>query len=452
MARDRTFLVPWFRLLIIAGLCAIFSFGSVNVAHAQYLIGIDQGGGASAGALQEIADQETWLGKTFAIVQSARSGIEVNMSQVVPGLLAIWNQGSVPLLTWRPCAMTCVTQPITSAIANGQFDSYLNQDLSVLKTWLAGPDGVYGTSDDRRLFLRFDQEMNGHWWPESPGQNGNTSASWIAMWQHVVTSFRNAGLDSSHVAFVWCPNSSDNGSTMAADYPGDPYVDWLGLDGYSRGDGAMPSQVFGFGIKEIRSVSAGAAAKPLGIYETGFVTKGRASLISAKGRYITNLYTSYAESQNIKDIEWFNSWYSDGDHVYFGCDDHVYPKYSGCPVSANRAGTEPYGNTTQAINGTTYLFYSQFKTAVLGSSYPVWGKTGNPRILTDAQFAGNFVTSPAPAASTTSCRLGFLASDNFNSTSLNTSIWPFIKPVVPSLAWVLRHVVVLMGACSSMRT
>jgi hypothetical protein len=54
------------------------------------------------------------------------------------------------------------------------------------------------------------------------------------MWRHVVEVFRQEG--AANVRWCWCPNI-DNAAfpSYAQCYPGDEYVDWLGLDGYNWG-------------------------------------------------------------------------------------------------------------------------------------------------------------------------------------------------------------------------
>src|SRR5436305_951631 len=76
--------------------------------------------------------------------------------------------------------------------------------------------------------------MNGDWFSWGIGVNGNTSADYVAVWRHVVDIFRQE--NATNVRWVWCPNVMDTPqSVFAALYPGDSYVDWVGLDGYNWG-------------------------------------------------------------------------------------------------------------------------------------------------------------------------------------------------------------------------
>jgi beta-mannanase len=64
---------------------------------------------------------------------------------------------------------------------------------------------------------------------------GNTAADYGAAWRHVHAIFAARG--ATNVRWVWCPNSEGaNNHLLTELYPGDTYVDWVGLDGYNWGD------------------------------------------------------------------------------------------------------------------------------------------------------------------------------------------------------------------------
>ena len=76
--------------------------------------------------------------------------------------------------------------------------------------------------------------MNGSWFGWGAGANGNTAADYVAMWRHVHRVFESVG--ATNVTWVWCPNVDlDHLTPLASLYPGDKYVDWVGLDGYNWG-------------------------------------------------------------------------------------------------------------------------------------------------------------------------------------------------------------------------
>jgi hypothetical protein len=75
----------------------------------------------------------------------------------------VWNRSMVPFITWEItlCNHTAEDDPgITKRINNNTYDPYINQFGDRLKKWLAGPDGIYGTNDDRRAFVRLGMKFN----------------------------------------------------------------------------------------------------------------------------------------------------------------------------------------------------------------------------------------------------------------------------------------------------
>ncbi len=88
-----------------------------------------------------------------------------------------------------------------------------------------------------RMFLRPMHEMNGNWYPWSGAANGGAAGTseYIEAWKHIYNIFSNTG--AKNVTFVWSPNNKnippDSWNQMQNYYPGDEYVDWMGVDGYS---------------------------------------------------------------------------------------------------------------------------------------------------------------------------------------------------------------------------
>src|SRR5207247_7587356 len=88
--------------------------------------------------------------------------------------------------------------------------------------------------------LRWGWEMNGDWEPWSGAQNGGSSggaASFRAAWHHIHDIFSEVG--AWNVVWVWSPNSGDlphaRWNHFSNYYPGDRYVDWVGIDGFNWG-------------------------------------------------------------------------------------------------------------------------------------------------------------------------------------------------------------------------
>lgn len=188
--------------------------------------------------MKRLHEMERWLGAHHP-VQTVftpwnEGAIDGLFERILPRM---WDAGRVPLLTWEPyTGQTGSTDERTTRIAAGAFDSYLETWAERLAEWLAGPDGQLGTTDDRRLYLRFAHEMNGDWYPWSPAVGRATPTTYIEMWRHVHECIMREGIQSEHIEWIWCVNHVDVGEYSAAElYPGDEYVDWVGVDGFNWG-------------------------------------------------------------------------------------------------------------------------------------------------------------------------------------------------------------------------
>ena len=207
------------------------------------------------------------------------------------------NHGSIPMVTWEPWLYTAgIDQPQfqLSKIISGAFDSYVQKWADDSKSW------------GHPYFLRFAPEMNGNWFPWSEQANGNKAGEYVRAWRHVHAIFANKGV--TNVTWVWSPNIEYNGSTPLSElYPGDGYVDWLGMDGYNWGTVLHPtvtgwqnfSQVFTQTYIKITALSA----KPLMVAETAGAEHG-----GSKADWIADVYSTQIPRyfEKIKAIIWFN--------------------------------------------------------------------------------------------------------------------------------------------------
>jgi mannan endo-1,4-beta-mannosidase len=305
-----------------------------------------------------------WVGSHMPVVQVYDSFCGF---WVFEYMSPFWEVRNVPMFTFQPTLLDCKndTKNTVELIANGEQDTYLNSWLNVTKVWLAGPDGVYGNGDDRRMYLRFAHEMNGNWYPWS----GNTTA-YILAWQRFHNLAGKWGYDSSHVQWVWCVNYQDNGGIkMESYYPGDEYVDWVSIDGYNNAKSQSwsswftPEMVFDDMMNRLAAL---APSKPINIAEIGCSTAGYTP--EDKAQWITDVYV-YLLQHNVKLILWFNI--EDG--------------YTDFAVFGSRNGTSTFQSP---VNHQTYFVYEAYAQAVQKTSVAL--DPNNPRILTDDQFAGNF--------------------------------------------------------------
>ncbi len=144
---------------------------------------------------------------------------------------AVLARGTVPLITWEPWNPTKYGYTAAqsayqlSDINAGRHDAYIRSWARAIKA-VGGP-----------VMLRPMHEMNGYWYPWGGPVNGNSPAQFRAAWRRIHGIFRQEG--ATNVTWVWSPNARSSPNTYAnrigAYYPGDTYVDWIGISGFNWG-------------------------------------------------------------------------------------------------------------------------------------------------------------------------------------------------------------------------
>ncbi|WP_226357725.1 glycoside hydrolase family 26 protein [Pseudonocardia sp. ICBG601] len=160
--------------------------------------------------------------------------------------------GRIPLVNWEPFDVAFPD------IVAGRYDAMLRtraQQAAALRA---------------PFFLDLAAEMN-----EEEGWGGHDPALYVAAWRHVHDVFTEAGAD--NVVWVWAPNNTDSAGAPPATayYPGDDYVDWIGMDGYNWGtsDPAFTWQSFGEVFGPLYDAVAG-HGKPMLVGETASDDRG----------------------------------------------------------------------------------------------------------------------------------------------------------------------------------
>ena len=222
-----------------------------------------------------------------------------------------WQQGRLPLLTWesRPIAAgnnsNSAPEYSLPTIIGGGFDAYLHQYAKdIIATGLP-------------VAIRLDHEMNGTWypWSERNGSNkpinGNNVGDYVKMWRHVHDIFQQEGANNL-VIWTWAPNIINNMQPpshatqefLAGYYPGDAYVDWVGLSGYLRppwraGNDFTFSYTYDSSLAQLRALTS----KPILLAEVGASeTDGH------KPAWVKSFFDGFADPKNA-DIIGF-SWFS----------------------------------------------------------------------------------------------------------------------------------------------
>jgi Glycosyl hydrolase family 26 len=206
-------------------------------------------------------------------------------------------RGMLPLVSWEPwdyrrqskIASLSGIQPAYSLshIINGDYDRYI-------RSWADGVKSLPYT-----IAIRFAHEMNGNWYPWGVFTNGNSIGEYVTAWRHVHDIFTQLGV--KNVIWVWSPNIIyDDVTNLAELYPGNKYVDWIGLSGYYGTPGMLRyksfNATFGKTIAQLRKFTD----KPLVITETGAT-----NAYGLMARWVTQMFQQLPAHTGIIGVIWF---------------------------------------------------------------------------------------------------------------------------------------------------
>lgn len=206
---------------------------------------------------------------------------------------AIAARGAMPMISWEPTA-----GPVDDAawslrsIVDGSHDAYIRKWVRQVAAW------------GHPIYVRPMYEMNGWWASWCVRANGNSARDFVSAWRHIVDLGRAAG--ATNIRWVWSPNVDNDGLGVPFQdlYPGDGYVDWVGLDGFNRGTSWSTTEWQS--IEEIFSVSVGhlrqLTDKPILIGETGSSEIG-----GDKAAWIRNELAALPTSlPDVRAVVWFD--------------------------------------------------------------------------------------------------------------------------------------------------
>lgn len=185
-------------------------------------------------SLAKMQEYETLAGKKMYWVYFSNNwynGISFPKEEVK----TIYQNGNIPYIRLMPRSMLyeTSTEPILTLarIAKGDFDVFLKQWAKDAK--------AYG----HPLMVEFGPEVNGDWQPWNATYSGGQKdgpTRFINAYRHIIDLFRSQGVQNiTWVYHVTIPSSPDKPwNSYTSYYPGDAYIDWIGLSVY----GALTTQ------------------------------------------------------------------------------------------------------------------------------------------------------------------------------------------------------------------
>ena len=228
---------------------------------------------------------QTTTGKKLGIVMWYMSWSDPNFPAA--DAQAVVENGSIPEVVWEPVGVNFL------GVLQGRYDA-------TIEAWASGARNF-----GKPIFLRFAHEMNGNWYSWSGTQLGGGtfgSSRFIDVWRYVHNKFVGAG--ATNVIWVYCPNNTNtpdkDTNTVLAYYPGDAYVDWIGIDGFNLGGSQSKTfdQLF---ADPYAALAAAHSSKPMMMGEFGCAEAG-----GNKAAWIQDAYSKILSSYpRFKSVQWF---------------------------------------------------------------------------------------------------------------------------------------------------
>ncbi|MBN1797337.1 MAG: hypothetical protein JW822_02090 [Spirochaetales bacterium] len=222
---------------------------------------------------------------------------------------------AMPHLTWElfwPSVDNLNTRAVASPsvtglddVLAGRYDEYIDA--------FARDAGEWGG----KILIRFLHEFNGNWYIWGGKKNGGKAGGpqkVVAVWKYVVDRFRAAG--AYNVKWIWCPHGpsidlpEDEWNDLENYWPGEEYVDWIGLDAYNwypedPWGGARPFRDFDNCFRQLYDECVLIADRPIMIAE--FATCEFSYEGLTKAQWIKQAFMKIKnEYPKIKLFTWFN--------------------------------------------------------------------------------------------------------------------------------------------------
>jgi beta-mannanase len=194
--------------------------------------------------------------------------------------------GRLPLITWWGTEYAAINDGSQDALIRARADAVRDYGNKVMLAWAS------------------EMNLDHPPWPDV--EQPSDPAGFIAAWRRIHDIFQQAGV--TNVVWVWAPNceSHPGGYNQASAnnwtryYPGDAYVDWVGIDGYNWGKGYITpwESMSHFATPIYRDY---ADKKPIILAETASAEIG-----GNKAQWITDAASWIKTHEDIRALVWFD--------------------------------------------------------------------------------------------------------------------------------------------------
>lgn len=231
-------------------------------------------------ALPRLDDLMTWQRATGEHPGIVQIYVPLGTSFPYGELQTIERRGAMPVV------QIDYKQPV-AGITSGRYDK-------ILKAWGRGIRTM-----KEPVAVSFGHEMNGNWFPW--GCTHTKPAVFISAWRRM-----HRLMASPNTRWVYTINRSNAGFRCGPleYYPGNAFVNWIGIDGYLRHPADTYGSVFGPTIRTVRS----ATGKPVLLTEVGVLNS------TSQARQLQALYASAYQSRSVIGIVYFDQTTIRGDY------------------------------------------------------------------------------------------------------------------------------------------
>lgn len=154
--------------------------------------------------------------------------------------------------------------------------------------------GAWAKSTERPIYLRIGYEFDGP-------HNELKPKEYVKAYRHIVDLLRKEGVD--NIAFVWHSYASEpfKGYKLSAWYPGDDYVDWVGISVFGHAYGGADFGLYCDSVLQF----AKQRHKPVMVAESNPINGIDAENINAWNQWFVHFFT-FIYNKNIKAVSFIN--------------------------------------------------------------------------------------------------------------------------------------------------